>query len=191
MSRKLDWKSIIPKSFPKKNQLLVMLLAGILLLVIALPAPDKQTEKETGTGGVQEAYHSSEAYEKEMERRLEEILSEVEGVGEVKVMITLKASAEKVVEKDLEENSQSIEETDQGGGNRITKEKSSGETTIYGSTAEANQEPYVSKEISPQIEGVLVIAGGGNQAVVIQNITEAIQALFDVDTHKIKIMKRN
>ena len=34
-----------------------------------------------------------------------------------------------------------------------------------------------------------VIAEGGNNAVVVKNITEAVQALFDVDTHKIKIMK--
>jgi stage III sporulation protein AG len=41
------------------------------------------------------------------------------------------------------------------------------------------------------VEGVVVIAEGGGNAVVIKNITEAIQALFDVDTHKIKVMKRN
>lgn len=191
MSRKFDWKSIIPKSFPKKNQLLVMLLVGILLVVIAFPTSDKQTKKETGNTGVQSEYNSSEAYETEMENRLNKILKQVDGVGEVKTMITLKASAQRVVEKDREENSQSVDETDQGGGSRVTKEKSSNETTIYGSSGGESQTPYVSKEISPQIEGILVIAGGGDQAVVIQNITEAIQALFDVDTHKIKIMKMN
>ena len=50
--------------------------------------------------------------------------------------------------------------------------------------------PYISKEMTPEIEGVLVIAEGGENAVVIQNITEAIQALFGVEAHKIKIMKR-
>ena len=44
--------------------------------------------------------------------------------------------------------------------------------------------------MTPEIEGVLVIAEGGENAVVIQNITEAIQALFGVEAHKIKIMKR-
>lgn len=44
--------------------------------------------------------------------------------------------------------------------------------------------------MTPEIEGVLVIAQGGENAVVVQNITEAIQALFGVEAHKIKIMKR-
>ena len=32
---------------------------------------------------------------------------------------------------------------------------------------------------------------GGDNAIVIENITEAVQALFGVDTHKIKVMKHN
>lgn len=47
------------------------------------------------------------------------------------------------------------------------------------------------QELSPLIEGVLVIADGGDNAIVIENITEAVQALFGVDTHKIKVMKHN
>ena len=41
-----------------------------------------------------------------------------------------------------------------------------------------------------EVEGVVVIADGGDNAVVAQNITEAVQALFGVEAHKIKIMKR-
>ncbi len=52
-------------------------------------------------------------------------------------------------------------------------------------------EPYVSKELSPQIEGVVVIAEGGADSVVKQNITEAVQALFGIDTHKIRVMKKS
>ena len=59
------------------------------------------------------------------------------------------------------------------------------------SESSTGQNPYVIKEISPKIEGVVVIAEGGDNPVVIQDISEAVQALFDVDTHKIKIMKLN
>ena len=65
------------------------------------------------------------------------------------------------------------------------------ETTVYnsGSSTSGVQEPYVSKELSPQAQGVIVIAPGGDDAVVVKNITEAVQALFEIDTHKIRIMK--
>ena len=45
--------------------------------------------------------------------------------------------------------------------------------------------------MTPEIEGVVVIADGGDNAVVVQDITEAVQALFGVEAHKIKIMKRH
>ena len=49
-------------------------------------------------------------------------------------------------------------------------------------------EPAV-QELEPRVEGVIVIAEGGGNAQVKQNILEAVQALFSVEAHKIKIMK--
>lgn len=41
------------------------------------------------------------------------------------------------------------------------------------------------------VEGVAIVAEGGNNAVVVRNITEVVQALFHVDSHKIKVIKGN
>ena len=121
-------------------------------------------------------------------------LSEVYGVGKVNVMVTLRSTSEKVVEKDEEQESETVTEQDSQGGTRTTSRSSSSGTTVYGesdSSASAGQEPYVTKELTPSVEGVVVIAQGGDQPVTVQNITEAVQALFNVDTHKIKVMKLN
>ena len=42
-----------------------------------------------------------------------------------------------------------------------------------------------------EIEGVVVIASGAENALVVKNITDIVQALFDVETHKIMVMKGN
>ena len=39
--------------------------------------------------------------------------------------------------------------------------------------------------------GVLVVAQGGDNPVVIKDIQEAVQVLFQVEAHKIKVMKMN
>ena len=62
--------------------------------------------------------------------------------------------------------------------------------SVYEQTADGASVPYVSKELTPEVEGVIVIADGGGDAVVARNLTEAVQALFGVEAHKIKIMKR-
>ena len=179
---------------PGKDQLLILLLSGILLVVIAIPtdggkkkAPpdsggDPAEELKTATG------QEPDSYEKRQEERLKEALEKVEGVGEVEVMITLKSSWEKIVEKDRPSSSQTVEEADAGGGTRQTQEVSRSETTVY-REERGERTPYVVKELEPEVEGVIVIARGGGNASVKQNILEAVQALFPVEAHKIKIMK--
>ncbi len=177
---------------PKKNQLIILLLTGILLLVIVVPLPENadQDSADPVTASAQEGNEDSQKYEEYLEKRTEETLRHVEGVGEVEVMITLRSTGQKIVEKDQQSSSQSTEETDSTGGTRSTEESSSDKTSVYEQGTDGSQIPYVTKEISPEVEGVVVIADGGDNAVVVRNITEAVQALFGVEAHKIKIMKR-
>ena len=105
------------------------------------------------------------------------------------VMITLKSDGEKMVEKDIRSSSQSVTEEDSAGGRRETKEQSSDRTSVYDQT-ESGQSPYVREELMPEVEGILIAAQGGDDPVTAREITEAAQALFGVEAHKIKIMKR-
>lgn len=190
----------------KKDQILILFLLGVLLLVIAVPGGKKdEGDGTTVYGGNEEVSLSGQASEREyvsgLERNLERVLGQMEGVGEVTVMITLKESAEKVVEKDVSVSGETVSEEDSQGGVRKTENENRGETTVYygdgglgglrgSSSSGTGQNPYVRKERTPRVEGVVVVAGGGDDAVVIQNITESVQALFGIDTHKIRIVKK-
>jgi stage III sporulation protein AG len=194
------WKEILRQlkdksRLPGKNQLLILLLVGILLVVIVIPTSDKKTADITGNADSPGNTGTSnpnfdEEYEQYLEKRISRTLEYVQGVGKAEVMITLKSSGQKVVEKDQQSSSQTTEEEDSSGGTRSVRDNTTDKTSIYEQSSDGSQSPYVSKELTPEIEGVIVIAQGGDNAVVVQNITEAIQALFGVEAHKIKIMKR-
>lgn len=154
-------------------------------------AISEKSDSEDAETGTETTTENRGSYERYLEQKTEEALQCVEGVGNVKVMITLKSSEENVVEKDQQSDGQSVEEEDSQGGKRMTKETSSDKTSIYEQKSDGTQVPYVSKKLSPEVEGVIVIADGGDNAVVVQNITGAIQALYGVEAHKIKVMKRN
>ena len=79
-----------------------------------------------------------------LESRLEELLSNVEGVGEVEVIIM---------------------------------------------TADDGKEDSFSMNSQAAVTGVLISAEGAGSAVTVQNIQQAIMALFQIDAHKIRIMK--
>lgn len=182
----------------KKDQWLVVFLIGVLLLVIAIPTNNnketaKNTEEKTGSGSkIASSVIKDEAansdYEESLETRLEEILRKIEGVGAVQVMITLKDGGESIVEKDKETSYQILEQGSEGSSE--TTQHQSSEVTIYENQTD-DASPFISKENTPQVEGVLVVAQGGNNAQTAQNISEAIQALFDIEVHKIKIVKMN
>lgn len=192
--KKLNLKEI------KKENLIVLLLVGLLLMVIVLPvdknsdnseesATNKETEDNIEEGLDTNLSDSDTQYEETLENRLKEALKKVTGVGEVEVLITLKSSGEVIVEKDTPTISSSTSETDSNGGTRETTERQTEETTIYEQGSDGSSTPYVVKQLEPEIEGILVIAQGGDDSVVKENITEAVLALFSVEAHKIKVMK--
>lgn len=186
----------ISKEWLRKDRLVILLLSGVLLMVIAIPInPDDSSATDAGEQELTQADREKGVvaadYAAYLEQELEEKLSLIEHAGQVRVMITLKDNGEKIVEKDTESTSEMVEEADSEGGERTSSKSSVKEVSIYEEGSEEEGFPYVTKEKSPEVSGVLVIAQGGDNAVVVRGITEAIQALFDIDTHKIKVIKGN
>jgi len=194
----MEWKNKLHKfdlKNIKKDNLVIILMVGILLVVIALPVSDSSSKKEQTSTPDQTTTQQSKtetlSYIEEQEERLKEVLSKVQGVGEVEVMITLKSSKELVVEKDTPTTSSTSQEEDSEGGKRNTVDKSATEATVYEQSDDGSSTPYVVKELEPEIEGIIVIAKGGDDPVIVKNISDAVLALFQVEAHKIKVMKMN
>ena len=192
----------------KKRSLLILVLIGVLLLVIAWPVSSPgdggSVQDNLASGGgdsgdgtgrenvlAQNDMDSQtlEAYVSLQEERLTRILSSVSGAGKVQVMITARATREKVVEKDVTQSVSTISESDSGGGTRVTDESSYSETSLYDNISGQSSEPYVIKELVPQIEGVVVAASGAGDEFVVDEITQAVSVLFDLPVHKIKVVK--
>lgn len=175
----------------KREQIVVYVLLIILLVVIALPVK----KKDSKTGQEKEAVENSSgeyagnSQVEVMEQQLENALSKVEGVGQVQVVITLESTNQKVVEKDRPSSESTQNQTGEGGKNSTSSSGNTEESTVYEKDGDGNQKPYVVSESFPEVRGVLVIAQGGDNPVVIQQISEGVMALFRVDAHKIKVMK--
>lgn len=218
-------KESIMKFLNNKNNLLIIVLLGVLFMVIAIPVDTVGTggksasgrndnssyqTKNTGTGyqaGGTAAYTAAgdgtagydetagtgyvweqEQYIKEMEAKAESLLSGVNGAGQVKVMITLRASSEQVVEKDMPVTRSQTSEQDSQGGSRMVSEFATEDATVY-RKGNGYEEPYVVKTLSPSVEGVVVVAEGAGNGEVSKNLSEAVQILFGVEAHRVKVLK--
>lgn len=194
----------------QKENLIVLILSGVLLFIIALPTKESgggnqtggktgeekllslneitQGKIENGQAGSVLPDETEEAYAVDLEERLTAILEDMAGVGKVKVMITLKSSSERIVEKEVPVNRSATNEEDSQGGSRIVNQVETGDATVYSRTGN-DSEPYVVKTLPPEIEGVLVVAEGAGSGSVSRTVTEIVQALFDVEAHKVKVVK--
>ncbi len=183
----------------KKENMIVFALLGILLLVIAIPIdadskkekiPDKEEDDNKEEPLICDAQIDENLdYCLQLDQRIEDLLSNMDGVGEVQAMVTLTTSKELIVEKDEPVTRNTITESDGAGGTRSTNESSFDYETIYETDGEGNKIPYVIKQIEPEIQGITVVAQGGGNAIVQKNISEVLEALFHVDAHKIKVVK--
>ena len=124
-----------------------------------------------------------------LEKELESILSSVDGAGKVQVMITLKNTSTKEVLMEEPYSESNVTEHDGDGGSRDTNEKSQDYHVIYKESSDGTMIPFVVSEISPQVEGVAVVAEGGDSAVVKEKITGIIKALFGIEINKIAVGK--
>jgi stage III sporulation protein AG len=198
------FRSIDLRRLFKKDNLIILILMGVLLFIIALPTGSSKSgtdddgdknssdiSNNTMTDTISETYsgqNDMEEYAATLESRLEAILSDVDGVGKVKVMVTLSSSEELVIEKDKPSSRSQTNESDANGGTRVVTQMESDEETVY-STEGNTSLPYVVKTIVPQVEGVVVVGEGCGTGSVDKNVTEIVQALFGLEAHKVKVVK--
>ena len=172
----------------KKTDWIAVALVGVLLLVVAMPSGGTgihlaENKKEDTAQEKTEQKYEKEDYAEYLEHKLEQVLGQMEGVGKV----TVADQGEDIIEKDKTEHTSTVTNTDSGS-MEMTTEKESGEETVYEESG-GEKAPYVSKEILPEIEGVLVVAEGGDSPRIVSDISDAVKALFQVEAHRIKVVK--
>ena len=162
-------------------KMIIIVLCGAVLLVTSLPSEiiskDSDDSEETEyTSDSDDASDSAisalSQYEKKQERKLEEILGQIKGVKNVNVMITYASSEEKVTLQNVESDERRRD------CENVILDGDDGET------------PYVVQVIMPQIEGVVIAAEGVDGADKETEIIESVLALFSLETHKIKVIRK-
>lgn len=200
-------EALLQKGKLRKDQCLILVLGGILLCVIALPVDNPKSGFGFSKSGLSNSTSATitentdleqtstypeggaEDYGTYWEKKLEESLSNIEGAGKVQVLITLKESEGKVVEKDGKEQRTDTGEQDAAGGTRSVTDSTIEKSTIYTTDSRGENVPYVIKTTAPVVSGVVVITQGADNLIVRENIIDAIQVLFDIDTNNIRVVK--
>ncbi|WP_442905254.1 hypothetical protein [Kineothrix sp. MSJ-39] len=188
-----------------KDRFILLFLAGILLIIIAMPLPQekqgskqnatkKQTAADQSAGGNETGSAAGETemttmqYGAYLQKQLETFLSSVDGVGKVKVCLTMQASKELVPAHNTPYTRKSEEEMDENGKRTLTETQNDAQIILY-EQADGSQSPLIIRQIEPTVRGVVVAAQGAGSPKVQNEIVELLEALFGIEAHKIKIVK--
>lgn len=125
----------------------------------------------------------------ETEKRLANILSNIEGVGKVKVMLTYSETSTYMPIYNENTKGSNTTETDNTGGSRTISEEDSQREVIYKEDSSGNKEPVTQSIISPKIEGAIITAQGADSSEIRASIIQAVEAATGLATHKIQVFK--
>ena len=121
-----------------------------------------------------------------LESKLKNILSSINGIGNVEVMVSYTNSLEKVPLYDTKEITTITEEIDSNGGERKTQEISNEYKIIYEENNNGKS-AVIKQSIMPEIIGVIVTAEGAENSSIKENIINAVVAVTSVPSHKIQV----
>lgn len=138
----------------------------ILLLGIGLMLLPSGEEKEESAPVV----HTEASVS--VQEALEQILSQMDGVGKVQVLLTQSAGEITVYQKDTDQSGDSMRED-----------------TVVVANESREEQGLVRQVIPPKYQGAIIVCQGGDRAAVRLAIVEAVSGVTGLTTDKITVLK--
>ena len=170
-----------------KKKLTMLAVLGVLCiggLVIIPSENDNKGDEEVVKTNTSQTDKTSEG--ESLEVRLENILAQINGAGEVDVMITFDASEEIQPAFNSNSTTEQTEEKDSQGGERTTTTSSENKTMI----TSGSSDPIVIKTTEPKIKGVIVVSSGASDAQVKEKLYSAVQTSLQIQGHQVEIYSK-
>lgn len=172
----MEIQKFIDKIRQDKKLMIVLFVGfvGVVMLVFMSPdsEPNPSTEKpETQTVSV---ISSTSDIEKMLEKKLENIISQVKGAGKVNAVVTVGSSGEYVYAENTKKENDSDSMSEDS------------EIVIYESQNGTDAGLVISIK-SPEIIGVAIVCEGGESSVVKAEITKLVTSLFGIGSDRVYV----
>ena len=179
----------------------VLLIITIVIINFIWNGNEEANNKETMNDTSKQLASSKDGAEKNinsnnlddtenLENKLKNIVSKIQGVGEVEVCLNYSETSEVVAMYNENSITSTTEETDDTGGSRKIEETDIKKDVIFEEN-DGTKTPITAKVIKPKIEGAIITAQGVNNAEIKNNIIQAVEAVTGLATHKIQVFEMN
>lgn len=159
---KVRWSEL----WKKYKFVLLVVLVGIILMLLPVSSQTKETE-ENKSQIPQESFDLAA-----MEQRMEEVLGKIDGVGKLRLMLTLQSGTRLTLAEDTQRDQ-----------DRTQRE------TVTLNRGSGNQEIVITNRFYPIYQGAVVVCQGADSSAVRLAITETVQALTGLPSDRIRVAK--
>ena len=159
---KVRWSEL----WKKYKFVLLVVLVGIILMILPVSSQTKETE-ENKSQIPQESFDLAA-----MEQRMEEVLGKIDGVGKLRLMLTLQSGTRLTLAEDTQRDQ-----------DRTQRE------TVTLNRGSGNQEIVITNRFYPVYQGAVVVCQGADSSAVRLAITETVQALTGLPSDRIRVAK--
>jgi len=181
---KLDFNKMIEyiSQKGKGNLLMTIGLIGIMLIFIS----DMEILQKTGEKA--DESQSLKEYREELESEVTLLLREINGVGDVKVMITLESTSQNIYVQQEKTANDTNKYTNEKDDREETKTTFENQVVIV--EQNGTDEALIEKTLQPAVQGVAVVCSGADDIKVVRDVTNSVSIVLNVPTHKICVTKK-
>lgn len=162
----------------------VGILGIVLILLSDIITPKQENKAVKTTGG-----NSLSQENQEIEKRIYDMVSTIEGVGNAKVIVTLENSAENIYAKEEKRDSDVTKDAQNGQDTKTTQKDSTEENYIFVDDPNGGKQALLTTQKAPLVKGVVVVCEGGDDTKVRSRIIDAVTTALDIGSNRVCVTK--
>lgn len=183
------------------ENLIILIIIGVIIIIAGSTLFGEKGKPKNNNAGKSVADESVDNAEEvsvvgvnaertDIEKNIEEILSQINGAGKVDVLVTYSSGREIVPYSDVKKSDELTDEKDSGGGTRKIDQSSYESQIAYEDYGSGVKKPIILKELLPEVKGVVVVADGASDTLIKESLVNAVKVLLDIPIHKIQVFER-
>ncbi len=189
----MDFKKKIDdilSSKSKKAKLLTLLaLIGICLIATASFFPsNKKNPKNNNENENEKQFFkkTNDEYVNELEKKIDSMVSHIEGVGNSKVTITMENGIENIYANSEKKTSNSNENIS---GNPTQRNDTQRDVVLV--DGNNGKQALIVTQKEPTVKGVVVVCQGADNDLVRKRVTDAVSKTLNIKTNRLSVVKGN
>lgn len=176
-------KNFLKQILEKENYRKIIIIFGFLGVALIFFSGAIKENFNKRTEAKQES--TPESYTKQLEADLNDIVSNISGAGQSKILVTLESGMENVYATEQRKNKEATEDK-QDGQTSKKKETDDLETKyITIKDSDGSEKALSVMQIHPTIKGVVVVCAGGKNPDVKEKIINAVKTALNISAKKV------